>query len=330
MGCAIVWYNQAAVHELLPDTPEDMPWLKLCADNYTDICTPHADTLTASGQLSFVNDFDMLFKTNDSNTNGTSHDLSAAVASRGAQIANLHSIAPAPSTHELEPAANTVPAATPGNPPLAEENAMASVGENAILEQLAALKRQVAGFSTAVSPVAPTATTPNPALLAELHALQQQLNESTRLAETRAAAAEAAHEENLEVARILPPTVVAVVGLEMHVQVATRGREAVLLSYCVSGLAVQSGQQRGRVVTAVVDLRRHTSYATLHTYADRHTSYAVLHTSTSNFILHLSYTIRVLPYCCCCCDDGSSIVGRRTAVQLYEWMAHVLAAGKVY
>ena len=45
--------------------------------------------------------------------------------------------------------------------------------------------------------------------------------------------------------------------------------------------------------------RRHTSYATLHTYADRHTSYAVLHTSTSNFILHLSYTIRVLPYCCC-------------------------------
>ena len=79
--------------------------------------------------------------------------------------------------------------------------------------------------------------------------------------------------------------------------------------------------------------RRHTSYATLHTYADRHTSYAVLHTSTSNFILHLSYTIRVLPYrycCCCCCDDGSSIVGRRTAVQLYEWMAHGLAAGKVY
>ena len=80
--------------------------------------------------------------------------------------------------------------------------------------------------------------------------------------------------------------------------------------------------------------RRHTSYATLHTYADHHTSYAVLHTSTSNFILHLSYTIRVLPYCCCCCccccDDGSSIVGRRTAVQLYEWMAHVLAAGKVY
>ena len=37
--------------------------------------TNHADTLTASGQLSFVNDFDMLFKTNDSNTNGTSHDL---------------------------------------------------------------------------------------------------------------------------------------------------------------------------------------------------------------------------------------------------------------
>ena len=109
VGCAIVWYNQAAVRELLPDTPEDMPWLKLCVDNYADICAPHTDALTASGQLSFVSDFDMLFKINDSNTDGTSHDLSAAVASRGAQIANLHSITPAPSTHELKPAGNATP-----------------------------------------------------------------------------------------------------------------------------------------------------------------------------------------------------------------------------
>jgi hypothetical protein len=108
-------------------------------------------------------------------TDGTGHDLSAAVAARGAQIASLHSATPAPRTHEHNTTNDTTSTATPGNPRPAKDNDMASIGENAILQQLAVLKQQMAGFSTAVSPVNPTAATPDPAMLAELQALQHQL-----------------------------------------------------------------------------------------------------------------------------------------------------------
>jgi hypothetical protein len=80
VGCAIVWYNQATICELLPNTPEDMPWLKLCNDLYTDLCTPHSERITASGQLSYVQNVDLLFQPANSSTDGTGHDLSAAVA----------------------------------------------------------------------------------------------------------------------------------------------------------------------------------------------------------------------------------------------------------
>jgi hypothetical protein len=107
--------------------------------------------------------------------------LSAAVAARGAQIASLHSATPAPRTHEHSTAGDTTSTVTPGDPRPAGDNDMASIGENAILQQLAALNQQMAGFSTAVSPVNPTAATPDPAMLAELQALQHQLNESETL-----------------------------------------------------------------------------------------------------------------------------------------------------
>jgi hypothetical protein len=57
------------------------------------------------------------------------------------------------------------------------------MGENAILQQLAALKQQMAGFSTTVSPVNPTAATPDPAMLAEL---QQRRNHYDRRTSTGA------------------------------------------------------------------------------------------------------------------------------------------------
>ena len=77
---------------------------------------------------------------------------------------------------------------------------------------------------------------------------------------------------------------------------------ALLLLAVLAHLGTAVHTQSLRLAGCVVPINSlHTSYATLHTYADHHTSYAVLHTSTSNFILHLSYTIRVLPYCCCCC-----------------------------
>jgi hypothetical protein len=151
VGCTIVWYNQATICELLPNTPEDMPWLKLCNDLYTDLCTPHSERITASGQLSYVQNVDLLFQPANSSTDGTGHDLSAAVAARGAQIASLHSTTPAPRTHEHNTANDTTSTATPGNPRPAKDNDMASIGENEILQQLAALRQQMAGFSTTVS-----------------------------------------------------------------------------------------------------------------------------------------------------------------------------------
>jgi hypothetical protein len=105
------------------------------------------------------------------------------VAARGAQIASLHSTTPAPRTHEHNTANDTTSTATPGNPRPAKDNDMASIGENEILQQLAALKQQMAGFSTTVSPVNPTAATPDPAMLAEL---QQRRNHYDRRTSTGA------------------------------------------------------------------------------------------------------------------------------------------------